>query len=842
MYTERTFAAESLATATRYDGLHRVVRTVTPEGRPTEMRYNRLGQLVATITPDLDGDGDGDPTNETLSGTPDAEYAYDDAGRLRFVRDPVRRNQGGTPSLLYTTYDAFGRPIDEGIAANPASTVFTSRSYLNSTTWPTTGRSEQTLYTYDTSTPSLSREGLTITNPVGRLVQVQFNSGQATGPNDGYTQYSYDGDGRTTGFHVYLEGLGHKQARYTFDRAGRPTMTQYQLYASDAQGWRTAYDAAGRATLQEGSPSGEFYYSTYPILSSTYDARGRMTGSTVMGTAAETFTTDVRGRMTGITATRVGPGTPVFSSAYTYTPNSLVDTAEWTQPLLTGSPLPQRLRYRYRYDGARRLAGATGEAWNGSAFAEPVPAYSFSLNGVTYDRDGNIMSLSRWRSGASGNLDGYGYSYFPTGSVPRSSRLMAVTDEGTAMSSFTYDRNGQATGIAGGPNAQTSLFGRNGLPYQTAVGSATLRYLYDHTGQRVYESSGSGRYTVRGAQGEVFAVYSGTSLQYHDMGVGRREASGARVAYVTDHLGSVRVGLESGGTTRSINDYYPFGLQMPGRVYVSGTPTREGFTGHELDAETGMNYAGARYYMPALGRFSSTDPHAASYPGWSPYHYAANNPVSVTDPTGMDWYSQTRDDGKTYYEWYDGSGARENWSHFGVNRTYTAEGGRTIFLGEGGAADWRQVEAAGPSAEAGLGLLALAGTGSAAAEAGAVGSLSTFFAPVVGLFTLGYGHYAVGSGMAGPDAQMIYANLGWASVLGPLVMAADFPNDRELARRLGVSEREIHEKKEEILGEVGMPGVRNPDIGFSPDGNIMLRDRRTGRQIDTGLPANLFGD
>jgi len=94
---------------------------------------------------------------------------------------------------------------------------------------------------------------------------------------------------------------------------------------------------------------------------------------------------------------------------------------------------------------------------------------------------------------------------------------------------------------------------------------------------------------------------------------------------------------------------------MPGRQYTQGPKTREGFTGHELDAETGLNYAGARYYMPALGRFTSTDPHAASYPGWSPYHYAANNPISVTDPTGMDWVcSQDGDGNCTSYSYMKG--------------------------------------------------------------------------------------------------------------------------------------------------------------------------------------------
>ena len=53
----------------------------------------------------------------------------------------------------------------------------------------------------------------------------------------------------------------------------------------------------------------------------------------------------------------------------------------------------------------------------------------------------------------------------------------------------------------------------------------------------------------------------------------------------------------------------------------------------------GMHYAGARYYMSALGRFGVSDPMSERYPGWSPYHYAANRPTSVYDPTGKFWVS-----------------------------------------------------------------------------------------------------------------------------------------------------------------------------------------------------------
>jgi len=81
-------------------------------------------------------------------------------------------------------------------------------------------------------------------------------------------------------------------------------------------------------------------------------------------------------------------------------------------------------------------------------------------------------------------------------------------------------------------------------------------------------------------------------------------------------------------------DYYPFGLRMPGRSVTEGTPAAEDYTGHELDAETGMHYAGARYYMSALGRWTSTDPLADKYPAYSPYNYVLGNPSNAFDPDG----------------------------------------------------------------------------------------------------------------------------------------------------------------------------------------------------------------
>ncbi len=39
---------------------------------------------------------------------------------------------------------------------------------------------------------------------------------------------------------------------------------------------------------------------------------------------------------------------------------------------------------------------------------------------------------------------------------------------------------------------------------------------------------------------------------------------------------------------------------------------------------------------PSIGRFIGVDPLADKYPGWNPYHYVHNNPVRLTDPSGME--------------------------------------------------------------------------------------------------------------------------------------------------------------------------------------------------------------
>jgi len=62
-------------------------------------------------------------------------------------------------------------------------------------------------------------------------------------------------------------------------------------------------------------------------------------------------------------------------------------------------------------------------------------------------------------------------------------------------------------------------------------------------------------------------------------------------------------------------------------------------SGKERDAETGVDYFGARYFSSSQGRFTSPDDyfkdsHVSDPQSWNKYAYARNNPLRYIDPNG----------------------------------------------------------------------------------------------------------------------------------------------------------------------------------------------------------------
>lgn len=92
------------------------------------------------------------------------------------------------------------------------------------------------------------------------------------------------------------------------------------------------------------------------------------------------------------------------------------------------------------------------------------------------------------------------------------------------------------------------------------------------------------------------------------------------------------------------NDYYPFGMGMPGRKFSNGTEYRYGFSGKEndKDAGEGIQDYGMRIYDGRLGRFLSVDPLTKKYAWYTAYQYAGNDVIRNSDLDGKEpWLRST---------------------------------------------------------------------------------------------------------------------------------------------------------------------------------------------------------
>jgi RHS repeat-associated protein len=90
---------------------------------------------------------------------------------------------------------------------------------------------------------------------------------------------------------------------------------------------------------------------------------------------------------------------------------------------------------------------------------------------------------------------------------------------------------------------------------------------------------------------------------------------------------------------KTYRDYYPFGMEMPGRCYEAGD-YRFGFNGKEADQEAvtaGSQYDyGFRIYNTAIARFLSVDPLTKDYPSLTPFQFASNSPIIAIDLDGLE--------------------------------------------------------------------------------------------------------------------------------------------------------------------------------------------------------------
>jgi RHS repeat-associated protein len=201
--------------------------------------------------------------------------------------------------------------------------------------------------------------------------------------------------------------------------------------------------------------------------------------------------------------------------------------------------------------------------------------------------------------------------------------------------------NGQAQGYdaAGNWVGCASLSVSNMFDAENRLITATgATFVYDGGGQRVAKTNSAGTtWYVYDAKGDLAAEYSNEAPV----------ATGTQ--YLTaDHLGSTRM-VDDGGTI-SYHDYLPFGEEIASGIggrssaYDAADGVNQKFTGKERDAETGLDYFGARYLSSAQGRWMSPDwssaPEPIPYGDLSDpqtlnlYGYVRNNPLGRADLDG----------------------------------------------------------------------------------------------------------------------------------------------------------------------------------------------------------------
>ncbi len=385
------------------------------------------------------------------------------------------------------------------------------------------------------------------------------------------SSFYYDYQGRLIQSHrkEALGGAGHIHQSLTF--TGKPSMTRETVELPDGQVDSLvtvrAYDGQERLVSETTSLNDKSQSVSYG-----YDEIGRLT-SRVYGTAAnpsaltETLAYNIRDQLTD-------QNSNVFNMSLRYqeptlgaVPKYNGGISEWEWNHGAGA---ETNAWSLSYDGVGRLTDAR-------RFVSGVQTNSFSERSITYDRNSNALTLTRYGENAATPEEILAYSY--DGNL-----LSGISNTGASGGGgqYTHDANGNLT--RDGLSTLDIDYNDRNLTSRISSGGATLaeyEYLADGTKLRALDGGGNG-YQYRGS-----LIYTQTAGQTGSPAItldcavtsaGRiaRETSAAgTVSYrplihLRDHLGSVRAVIDGDtGTVVKTSDYYPFGKRIQVTAPVS---------------------------------------------------------------------------------------------------------------------------------------------------------------------------------------------------------------------------------------------------------------------------------
>jgi RHS repeat-associated protein len=437
------------------------------------------------------------------------------------------------------------------------------------------------------------------TNGKGHLTSLTDQAGSAT--------YTYDILGRMAGETRTIAGVT-KNMSYTYNLDGSvATMT----YPSGATITYTS-DTAGRVlsaidTTNAGNPINY-------VTGITYNAPGAVTGSTYGQT----------GSFTGII------------NQFSFN-NRL-------QPVNLWSSSPTKTLMNLIYDFH------VGNGDNGNVYAITNNRDTNRSQSFTYDALNRLLSAQNAGTDCTQTLpDGHteywgnSYVYDPWGNLNQkqvtkcsAENLSVSVSASNRLQGYSYDAAGNMTQD------------NNGISYaydpenRISSTSTGFRYAYDADGNRVQKTNGN----VTPATGTLYWYMSSGIVAESDLSgtlqseyvffggerVARKDFPGNAVSYYfSDHLKTASVTSDATGSSiKSESDYYPWGGELR---FANSDSNHYKFTGKERDAETGLDYFGARHYSNGLARFITPD--WSSTPVPVPY-------ADLTDPQSLNQYGYVR--------------------------------------------------------------------------------------------------------------------------------------------------------------------------------------------------------
>lgn len=757
-------------TRTTYSAGGKPLRAVSPSGRVDTAEYDRCGRLAARI----DGagrrweyryDADGAVAEIAWPDGGSSRYAYDDAGRLAESSEPGR----GVTSFEYdaagrTTaitdrdagrrafaYDAAGR-IANATDANGGVTsyAYDERGLMIATVDPL---GATTTFAYDAV-----RRVVAETDPLGRTSTIVYDAA-------GRVVERVDGSGRTT--------------RRTYDASGRLS----SLATADAEPTTIERDALGRAVsiAEPGSFVNEL----------RWDRAGRLVERRRDDAAMRwRYTED------GERAALVHPD----GSEKTYS----YDAGGY----LTGQRHPGLGAIELERDEAGRLVGATGDGMRAHWRYErgDLAEYRFEAAGAIRTaqlaRDGVGRVVEAIVDGAAQR-----FAYDPAG------ELVSAGTPGGAFA-FHYDASGRLVGERSPDGEATYAYDAAGQLLARRRDGDVTAFEYDGAGRRVRETRGehqrSWRWDDLGRLAEVRTSGGGGDERSTTVAVDAlgelAEAGGTPLMWDTAGAMSPLAWI---GDSAVVGHGSPWALAgadaaqwlapdwqgtigdqprdpwgAPTGAGPPGAAAGVGYRGEvEFDGETWLRN---RVYEPATRAFLRPDP-VPPVPGGAaaanPYHYAAGNPIGLSDPLGLHPVSDAdlskirdRMDRNIFERGADV--LKDNWQYIAAGAMIIG-GTALMFTGVGGPAGIALMAASGGLIAAGgsaaiqkyttgdvnWGKVAVDGA-IGAVTAGAIGGAVTFGPKLIAASLLERGAAPALSEGLGPETETFYRGMSQAELAG----------------------------------------------------------------------------